>query len=94
MKYEFNHTVVNTDGTNTHNTDGSLKQDNIEEFGPDVPEDGYGEHSGWQGVSVANLDDDTDYDITAYTRVSLFHGNDRLGDGKVNAVNVRFTKDD
>ena len=94
VQYGFNHTVVNTNGTNTHNADGSLKQDNIEEFGPDVPAKGYGERSGWQGVSVANLIDDIDYDITAYTRVSLFDGNDPLGDGKVDAVKVRFTKDD
>ncbi len=94
VKYEFNHTIVNTDGTLTYNANGTPKQDVIEEFGPDVPANGYSEHSGWQGVSVANLRDDTDYDITAYTRVSLFDGNDHLGDGQVNAVNVRFTKED
>jgi hypothetical protein len=92
VQYGFNHTVVNTNGTNTHNTDGSLKQDNTEEFGPDVPANGYGERSGWQGVSVANLTDDIDYDITAYTRASLFDGNDFLGDGEVRATDVRFMK--
>ena len=92
VQYGFNHTVVNTNATNTHNASGSPKKDVTEAFGPDVPANGYGERSGWQGVSVANLTNGTDYDITAYTRVSLFNGNDPLGDGKVDATDVRFTK--
>lgn len=59
-----------------------------------MPANGYGEYSDWQGVSVANLTDGIDYDITAYTRVSLYDGVDFLGDGEVHATDVRFTKDD
>ena len=92
VQYEFNRTVVNTNGTNTHNADGSPKKDVTEAFGPDVPANGYGEYSDWQGVSVANLIDGTDYDITAYTRASLFDGDDFLGDGEVRATDVRFMK--
>ena len=71
---------------------GLLRKMYTEEFGPDVPAKGYGEYSDWQGVSVANLIDGTDYDITAYTRASLFDGNDFLGDGEVRATDVRFMK--
>ena len=93
MKFEFNHTIVNTGGTNVLNPDGSLKQDVIEEFGPDVPANGYGEYSDSQGVSVADLEDGEDYYITAYTRISLFTKSDKpLGGGQVDAVPVQFTK--
>ena len=94
VKYVFNHTIFDTDGNIVTNSDGSPKQDVTEAFGPDVPANGYGEYSDWQGVSVANLEDDEQYDITAYTRVSLFDGDDFLGDGKVHATDVRFTKAD
>ena len=88
----FNHTILDTDGNIVSNADGSPKKDVTEAFGPDVPANGYGEYSDWQGVSVANLIDGTDYDITAYTRASLFDGDDFLGDGEVRATDVRFMK--
>ena len=92
VKYVFNHTIFDTDGNIVTNSDGSPKQDVTEAFGPDVPANGYSEYSDWQGVSVANLTNGTDYDITAYTRVSLYDGDDFLGDGQVDATDVRFTK--
>ncbi len=94
VKYVLNYTIFDTDGDIVTNSDGSPKQDVTEAFGPDVPANGYGEYSDWQGVSVANLEDGVMYDITAYTRVSLYDGNDFLGDGQVDADPLRFTKVD